>query len=75
MVSSVRILSGNLIFSGSGGTANANYAVLTTTNVTTPSTNWLSLVTNSFDTTGAFSVTNAISSGTPQRYYRLKLVP
>jgi hypothetical protein len=75
VVSSVRILSGNLIFSGSGGTANANYAVLTTTNVTTPLTLWTSLVTNSFDNTGAFSVTNAISSGTPQRYYRLKLVP
>jgi hypothetical protein len=75
VVSSVRILSGNLIFSGSGGTASANYAVLTTTNVTTPLTSWTSLETNSFDATGAFSVTNAISSGTPQRYYRLKLVP
>ena len=75
VVNNFRILSGNLIFSGTNGTASGNYAVLTTTNVTTPSTNWTSLVTNSFDATGAFSVTNAISSGTPQRYYRLKLVP
>ena len=75
VVNSIRVSSGNLIFSGTGGTANGNYAVLTTTNVTTPLAQWTSLVTNMFDGTGAFSVTNAISGGTPHRYFILKLVP
>jgi hypothetical protein len=75
VISSTRVLGGNLIFSGTGGTTNGNYSVLTTTNITTPQTNWTALVTNSFDANGAFSVTNAISAGTPQRFYRLKLLP
>jgi len=75
VVNSVRVSSGNLIFSGTNGTASNSYSVLTTTNLTTPLTNWTSLVTNSFDGTGAFSVTNAISGGTPQRFYTIKLVP
>jgi len=75
VISSTRVLGGNLIFSGTGGTTNGNYSVLTTTNITTPQTNWTALVTNSFDANGAFSVTNAISAGTPRRFYRLKLLP
>ncbi len=54
---------------------NGSYAVLTTTNLTTPLTNWTSLVTNSFDSSGAFSATNAITTGTPQRFYRIKQLP
>jgi hypothetical protein len=75
VVKSVRVSNGSLIFSGNNGTSGGNYAVLTATNVTTALTNWTSLVTNSFDNTGAFSVTNAISSGTPHQYFILKLVP
>jgi len=72
-IGSTRVLGGNLIFSGTGGTTNGNYSVLTTTNITTPQTNWTALVTNSFDANGAFSVTNAIDPATRQRFYRLKL--
>src|SRR5882724_10769684 len=75
VVNSVHVSGGSLIFSGTGGTAGNHYAVLTTTNLTTLLTNWTSLVTNSFDGAGAFSVTNAISGGTPQRFYTIKLVP
>ncbi|HWY32770.1 MAG TPA: hypothetical protein VNX46_18545, partial [Candidatus Acidoferrum sp.] len=75
VVKSVRVSNGSLIFSGNNGTSGGNYAVLTATNITTPLTLWTSLVTNSFDNTGAFSVTNAISSGTPHQYFILKLVP
>jgi hypothetical protein len=75
VIGSTMVSGGNLIFSGTGGTAGGNYAVLTTTNLTTPLTNWTSLATNSFDGAGAFSITNAISAGTPQQFYRIKQLP
>ena len=75
VISSTKISGGNLIFSGTGGTANGSYAVLTTTNIATSLANWPSLVTNQFDAFGAFSVTNAISLGTPQRFYSIKQLP
>jgi hypothetical protein len=75
VVNSVRASSGNLIFSGTGGTTNGAYSVLTTTNIATSLTNWTDLVTNSFDGAGAFSVTNAISPSTPQRFFLIKELP
>ncbi len=63
---------GNLIFTGTGGTPNGSYSVLTTTNIATPVINWVSLTTNNFDALGNFSVTNAIAPGTPQCFYRIK---
>ena len=75
VIGSTTVSGGNLIFSGTGGTANGSYAVLTTTNIATPLINWTSLVTNSFDGAGAFSVTNAIAPGTPQRFYGIKELP
>lgn len=75
VIGSTMVLGGNLIFSGTGGTANGSYAVLTTTNLTTVMENWLPIQTNSFDGAGAFSVTNAIAPGTPQFFYRIKQLP
>jgi len=39
--SSIKLSGTNVILSGTGGTPNAPYAVLTATNVTTPLSNWL----------------------------------
>jgi hypothetical protein len=64
---------GNLIFSGTNGVSNASYIVLASTNVATLLVNWTALVTNTFDANGAFYVTNTISSGTPQQFYRIQL--
>ena len=73
VISSTKVSNGNLIFSGTGGTPNGSYLVLTSTNIATPLINWLPIATNSFDAiTGAFSVTNAIAPGTPGRFYMLK---
>jgi autotransporter-associated beta strand protein len=72
VISSTTVSGGNLIFSGTGGTANAGYSVLTTTNLVTPLANWTLLSIGSFDGSGAFSVTNAISSGTAQNFYRIR---
>lgn len=75
VIGSTAVSDGNLIFSGTGGTPNGSYAVLTATNIATPLINWTSLVTNSFDNAGSFSVTNAIVVGTPQRFYSIKQLP
>jgi hypothetical protein len=72
VIGSTKVSSGNLIFSGTGGTANGNYWVLTATNLATPIGSWPTQATYTYDATGAFSVTNAISPGTPARFYRIK---
>lgn len=72
VIGSVKASGGNLIFSGTGGTANGSYRVLTSTNLATPLVNWIPLATNSFDSSGNFSVTNAINAGTLRQFYLLK---
>jgi len=72
VIGSTKVSGTNLIFSGTGGTANGNYWVLTSTNLATPFGSWPTQATSTYDATGAFSVTNAISPGTPQRFYRIK---
>ncbi len=71
VVISSTVLSGtNLIFSGSGGTANSPYNVLTTTNL--QNSVWIPIATNAFDSNGNFSVTNPIVHGVPQEFYMIK---
>ena len=72
VIGSTKISGGNLIFSGTGGTANVSYSVLTTTNLATPLSNWTLLSTGSFDGNGAFSVTNTINSGSAQSFYTIR---
>jgi len=70
VISSTRLVGTNLVLSGSGGTASAPYNVLTTTNLL--SNVWIPIATNSFDSSGNFSVTNAIVPGVPQEFYLIK---
>jgi hypothetical protein len=72
VLGSTRVSGGNLVFSGTGGTANGTYSVLTATNLTTPVTNWTVLLSSNFDGAGAFSVTTAITPGVPQKFYLLR---
>jgi hypothetical protein len=72
VISSTKLSGGNLIFSGTGGTAFGSYSVLTATNIATPLSNWTILTSDAFDGTGAFNVTNPISPGNPQQFYLLK---
>jgi fibronectin-binding autotransporter adhesin len=65
----------NLVFGGSGGTAGNSYIVLTSTNAATPVSSWTPVATNMFDSSGNFSVTNGIATGTVQHYYAIKLLP
>ncbi len=63
---------GSLILSGTGGTANGTWYLLTATNLTTPLANWVVVATNKFDPAGNFSCTNQIDSNDAQQFYRLK---
>jgi autotransporter-associated beta strand protein len=65
----------NIVFAGSGGTANATYYVLTSTNVAAAVETWTPVQTNQFDASGNFSVTNAILPGVPSNFYLLQVVP
>jgi lysophospholipase L1-like esterase len=67
-----KLSSGNLLLGGTGGSSNGTYTVLAATNLTTPLADWTALATNNFDASGDFSVTNAINSGTPQLFFRIK---
>jgi fibronectin-binding autotransporter adhesin len=69
---SITVSGTNVIISGTGGPANALYAVLTATNVTLPLSSWVSIVTNQFAAGGGFSFTNGIPPGERQRYFRIR---
>jgi hypothetical protein len=64
---------GNLIFSGTNGTAGGPYYVLATTNIALPISAWAVVSTNSFGPGGVFSVTNPINGGTPSQYFILEI--
>jgi autotransporter-associated beta strand protein len=63
---------GNFSFSGSGGTPNWNFMVLTATNLALPVSSWTEVATGQFDGAGDFEVLVPIAPGEPQRYYLLR---
>ena len=65
--------SGNLIFSGSGGRPGGTYYLLSSTNLTLPTTLWTIDTTNAYDANGNFNVTNPEDPTVPQTFYLLKL--
>jgi len=67
----IRIAGTNAVFSGSGGTADGQYYVLTSTNLATPLANWTPIATNTFDGSGNFAFTNGVTTSTKQRFYRI----
>jgi autotransporter-associated beta strand protein len=75
VINSVARSGGNLVFSGTNGTPNAQYVLLTTANLATPLPDWVALATNSFDGNGNFSVTNAINPGTRQQFFSIEEAP
>jgi len=71
-ISRISVSDAGLIFSGTGGAADANYYLLGTTNLTTPFTNWTRLLTNQFDGSGNFNFTNPAGAD-PQSFYLIQL--
>jgi hypothetical protein len=63
---------GGFILSGVGGTNNATFIVLTSTNLATPLAQWNSLNAFQFGSQGQFVFTNIPPTNTPQQFYLLK---
>ena len=63
----------DIIFSGTGGVANGGFSVVSSTNVTYPLGTWPVAQTGSFDGSGNYSVTIAITPGEPQRFFALRV--
>jgi len=62
----------NLIMSGTGGVATSGYTIVTTTNLSTPLTNWTVWTTGTFDGGGNFNVTNLIDPAAPQSFFNVR---
>jgi hypothetical protein len=63
---------GNLILTGSGGTAHAAYTLLSATNLTPP-VNWTTNTTGNLDQAGSFSNGIPITATPPQQFFRVRL--
>lgn len=66
------IAGGNLTMTGTNGTPNASYHVLTSTNVALPFSRWTVLTSGSFNAGGGFSVTVPITTANNQQFYLLR---
>jgi autotransporter-associated beta strand protein len=69
----IRATGSGLVFSGSGGTTNAVFYLLTSTNLATPLAGWTRVLTNQFDVNGNFNFTNPLNAHSPQGFYRLQM--
>jgi autotransporter-associated beta strand protein len=63
----------NLVFSGTNGSAGGSYHIVSSTNLASPFAGWTVESAGTFSGSGAFSVTNSMTPGTPQKFYLLKL--
>jgi len=72
-ITNIQLLGGSVVISGTSGNSGGTYRVLTSTNIVSPVTNWTSIATNFFDGAGNFSFTNAVTAGSPQRFYLLRV--
>jgi fibronectin-binding autotransporter adhesin len=73
VITGISMQAGNIVISGTNGTAGSNYYVLTSTNVALPLADWSVLATNAFNENGSFSFTNSANVNTPQRFFLLQL--
>jgi len=72
IVNSTRLVGGNLVFAGSGGTANGTYHVLTTTNLASSLSTWTTSSSGTFDGTGNFSNSIPVSTSEHARFFLIK---
>ena len=66
---SVVLKNGDLILSGTNGQASQSYVVLSSTDVALPLNQWTPIATNSFNSSGNFSFTNAVNSTNQAQYF------
>jgi len=72
VIGSAVMSGGGVQFMGSGGVASSNYYLLGATNLSVPMSNWVRLLTNQYDNSGNFNVTNGLNTHWPQGFYRVQ---
>jgi len=72
-ITGISVKGTTLTLTGTNGADNGTYVLYETTNVTVPLTNWVSVLTNSFNSNGSLNLsTNIVNSNSPQEFYILK---
>jgi autotransporter-associated beta strand protein len=71
-INAPHVSGGNLILTGTGGTAGGTYSWLTSTNVAAPLANWTTDITGVFNGSGGFSNAFPINSSVPARFFQLR---
>jgi autotransporter-associated beta strand protein len=67
---SFKISGTTLMITATNGTTNGNYVLLESTNLALPLTNWIPVLTNSFDGSGDINLsTNIVNPAIPQEFY------
>ncbi|HSU54046.1 MAG TPA: hypothetical protein VLT36_08325 [Candidatus Dormibacteraeota bacterium] len=70
-IDKIASLGTNIIINGAGGSAGVSYALLISTNVMLPASDWTVLSSNVFDGAGNFSETNGVA-GQPKLFFMLR---
>lgn len=70
-ITHTELIGGDLALSGEGGTSNGAFALLASSDLSVPSTNWPPISTNTFDGLGNFLVFTPVAPGAGQQFYRL----
>lgn len=63
----------NVVLTASNGPAGGTNYIVSTANLMIPVAQWPRIVTNTFDFTGTFSMTNSVNSSVPGNFYRVTL--
>jgi autotransporter-associated beta strand protein len=71
--SGISLSGGQVILSGTGGSAGADYFVRSTTNLASPLASWPRLATNQFDANGNFAWSNSPLPGAARQFYRFEV--
>jgi len=75
---SVKISGANIVLHGTNNNvppSSFHYAVLSSTNMTLPLSNWTPIVTNSFNSDGSFDYSTPINPTLPRQFLDVKVVP
>jgi len=73
LITNVSLSGANLILSGTNGSPTQTYYLLASSNVSQSITSWPRVATSLFDASGNFTVTNPLSPGFNQRFYRIQV--
>ena len=69
----VVVTSAGLYLFGTGGASNVLFVLFATTNVAQPVDLWTPILTNHFNASGAFDITNLYDPSQPQKYFRFSV--